>query len=123
MDVLTPTESSDSGGQLTSEVEGDVPVRAVSAPYTSVHYDGAPAAGERTGHQARDLSAPQKAKGSRNVHQIDRPPSVRWRKGPSQWSSVAEPNLSPIAQSTNASPRSGRLHPSPTLPVNFFQIS
>jgi hypothetical protein len=34
---------------------------------------------------------------------IKRPRRVVWRRGDNQWSSVAEPDLSPIAQSQNSS--------------------
>lgn len=113
MDVLTPTSSSPTDRTMMSAPEAKAHSESMSelragyprAPRTG---DAEEASLERLGKEQEQLDKTQRKKVSiRALHQ-----RVRWRKDTNQWSSVAEPDLSPIADASTRSrtPRSSEWH-------------
>lgn len=111
MDVLTPTSSSPTDGTAKSAPEAKGFSHSIAdsqAAYQRVagNQDAERASFERLRKEQARLDKAQSKKDSVRAFQR----RVRWRKDKNQWSSVAEPDLSPIADAStrSATPRSGR---------------
>jgi hypothetical protein len=101
MDVLTPTSSSEEhqSGLSVEQMNPQLALLARRAQQAREEYEAAQQEADIQRHKERQDKAERYKEAIRLAQQ-----PVKWRREEGQWSSVAEPGLSPIAQSTNNTP-------------------
>ncbi|KAK0620290.1 hypothetical protein B0T14DRAFT_227303 [Immersiella caudata] len=101
MDVLTPTSSSEEHQAELSAEQTNLQLTALArrAQHTREEYEAA----RREADMRLQRDRREKAERNKEAIRLTQQP-VKWRREEGQWSSVAEPGLSPIAQSKTNTP-------------------